>query len=112
MATEEEGFTEEETGRITSLNALADKVDALAAAVSKITGGAHKDATATTQERLDQPGSIAEEVQRELARRDEAAKQQEKDALLGKHEEALKALTEKVPEPPPRKVERIMGWGR
>jgi hypothetical protein len=101
-----------EAERIRDLGELAAKVDRIEQVVSKFLGGAHKDATATTEQRLDAPGSMADEVQRELARRDEAAKRDERDALVGKHEETLKALTEKVPEPPPRRVERIMGWNR
>jgi hypothetical protein len=109
MGTETDGF-EDEGDRIHSLDKLADQVDKLTMMVGKLIGGAHKDATATTEHRLGEPTSVSEEVQRELARRDEAQKQAERDAALGRHEEALKGLTEKIPEPPVRKVERLMGW--
>ena len=87
---------------------LETAIEVIRAAVT----GVHKDSAAAVEGRLDAPGSVAEEVQRELARRDEAAKQEEKDRLLGKLDETVKGLTEKAPQPPPRKVESFMGWGR
>jgi hypothetical protein len=87
---------------------LETAIEVIRAAVT----GVHKDSTTAVEGRLDAPGSVAEEVQRELARRDEAAKQEEKDRLLGKLDETVKGLTEKPPVTPPRKVERLMGWDR
>jgi hypothetical protein len=87
-----------------------DRVEAAIEAIKNMLTGAHKDATATTQQRLDAPGSIADEVQRELARRDEAARKEEEQRELGTLKETVRGLTEKTPAPPPRRVERIMGW--
>jgi hypothetical protein len=101
---------DEEAERITSLNTLAEKVERIEQALAKVLGGGQKETPAAGAP--EPPGGIAEEVQRELSRRDDAAKQAEKYALLGKHDEVIKQLTEKTPEPPPRRVERIMGWNR
>jgi hypothetical protein len=87
---------------------LETAIEVIKAAVT----GTHRESQAAVEARLDAPGSVAEEVQRELARRDEAAKQQEKDALLGKLDETVKGLTEKPPVTPPRRVERLMGWDK
>ncbi|HMD25857.1 MAG TPA: hypothetical protein VKH61_17295 [Streptosporangiaceae bacterium] len=83
---------------------LEQAIDIIKAAVT----GVHKDSTAATEARLDAPGSIAEEVQRELDRRDQATVQAQKEAEF----EQVKAvvLAEKQPLPPPRKIERLMGW--
>jgi hypothetical protein len=72
--------------------------------------GTHREAGKLVEARLDEPGSVKEEVDRELARRDAAAKESERDALLGRHEDTLKGLTEKVPEAPVRRIEGWMGW--
>jgi hypothetical protein len=74
--------------------------------------GAHKDAAATTAERLDDKpaNSVAEEVQRELERRDTETKRREEQERLGNVEAAVKGLTEKPPAPPVRWIESKMGW--
>lgn len=80
--------------------------------ILSIVSGAHQESSQVVKERLeDKPAnSVAEEVQRELARRDQATKTEERDARLGKLEEAVKNLTEKPPSAPPRKIESLMGW--
>ena len=60
-------------------------------------GAAHADAEKATQERLDAPGSVAEEVERELARRDEATKREQREAEFGQVKETVAKLTEKRP---------------
>ena len=86
---------------------LAERVERVEAAVSallsKLTGG-------DKPAELGAPATVAEEVQRELARRDEAKKKAEADERLGKVETDLKSLTEKPPAAPVRKIESIMGW--
>jgi hypothetical protein len=102
-------------GTVPSNAELATKVDALASAIDTIKSvltGAHKDATATTRERLDAPGDIDAEVRRELDRRDARDKEAERDALLGKHDEAIAKLTEQTPQPPRRRIEERMGYHR
>ena len=73
-------------------------------------GPVHAEAQGATQARLGADSTVADEVQAELARRDEAVKRAERDALLGKHEETLVKLTEKQPQSPRRKIEEIMGY--
>ena len=73
-------------------------------------GPVHAEAQDATQARLSADSTVADEVQAELARRDEAVKRAERDALLGKHEETLVRLTEKRPQSPRRKIEEIMGY--
>ena len=73
-------------------------------------GPVHAEAQGATQARLSADSTVADEVQAELARRDEAVKRAERDALLGKHEETLVRLTEKQPQSPRRKIEEIMGY--
>jgi hypothetical protein len=98
----------------TRLDRLEAKVDAVIDRLSGLVGGAHKDATSTTQERLDAPGAMAEEVRKELARAEReriaAETEQQREARLKAVEDKVVPLTEKVPLPPPRKIERIMGW--
>lgn len=73
-------------------------------------GPVHAEAQGATQARLSADSTVADEVQAELARRDEAVKRAERDALLGKHDEVLSKLTEKQPQSPRRKIEEIMGY--
>lgn len=73
-------------------------------------GPEHAAAQKVTETRLSADSTVADEVQAELARRDEATKRAERDALLGKHEETLAKLTESKPQSPRRKVEEIMGY--
>jgi hypothetical protein len=87
---------------------LETAIEVIRAAVT----GVHKDSTTAVEGRLDAPGSVAEEVQRELARRDKDAKDAELAAKVGTHDEVIKGLTEKPPVTPPRKVERLMGWDK
>jgi uncharacterized protein YceH (UPF0502 family) len=60
------------------------------------------------------PANVAEEIRRQIEERDarEAARaaDQAKTDRLGALETKVAELTEKPPEPMPRKVERIMGW--
>ena len=73
-------------------------------------GPVHAEAQGATQARLSADSAVADEVQAELARRDEAVKRAERDALLGKHDETLARLTEAKPQSPRRKIEEIMGY--
>jgi hypothetical protein len=87
--------------------------DAVGSILERLKGGsgeAHKDAAEVTRERLGASSTVADEVEAELARRDAAAKQAERDERLGKLGETVAKLTEKTPQPPPRRVERVMGW--
>ena len=92
--------------RLTRLEQAVDKILGIVSSNS----AAHSQAEAVTQERLDAPGSVAEEVERELARRDDAAKAAQREEEFGSIKEPVAQLTEKRPESPVRKVEDIMGW--
>lgn len=94
----------------TTLAAVAATVDKLTEKVDAVIGALHKDAGTTTDDKLSQPNSVAETVQAELARRDEATKKAEAERDLGNIKETVAKLTEKVPEQPVRRVERLMGW--
>jgi uncharacterized protein YceH (UPF0502 family) len=60
------------------------------------------------------PQNVAEEIRRQIEERDRAAaaaaEDQAKTDRLGALETRLAELTERAPEPMPRRVERIMGW--
>ena len=92
--------------RVTTIEEKIDKILGLVSSNSP----AHAEAEKVTQERLAAPGSVAEEVQRELERRDEAAKREQREAEFGQVKETVAKLTEKRPMSPPRKVEQIMGY--
>jgi DNA-binding transcriptional MerR regulator len=96
--------------RLDKIEATQDRQGTVLDKILTILSGTHKESQQAVEGRLDAPGSVAEEVQRELERRDKASREAERDALLGKHDETLKGLTEKTPEPPVRKIESLMGW--
>jgi uncharacterized protein YceH (UPF0502 family) len=60
------------------------------------------------------PQNVAEEIRRQIEERDRkaaaAADDQAKTDRLGALETRLAELTEHAPEPPPRRVEKLMGW--
>lgn len=95
---------------IASMASFDERLGRIEDAIGKITGGAHKDATATTAARLDAGSSIAAEVQAELGRRDQAAKDAERETELEKLKTTVAELAEKPPAEPVRRIERLMGW--
>jgi hypothetical protein len=101
---------------------LAARVDGLAGQLDIILdklGGAetkaHDAAQQHTEDRLDRPTSMAEEIRAQLAERDKAdaaAKQAKDDAdWRASVDGRLAGMAEHAPEPPARKIERVM-WGR
>jgi hypothetical protein len=62
----------------------------------------------TTQGRLDAPGTVAEQVREELARRDKAAEEASLKDTVGGLAETVRGLTEAKPRDPQRRVTRIM----
>ena len=60
------------------------------------------------------PANVAEEIRRQIEERDAAAKaaadKQAEADRVGALETKLAELTEQKPGPPPRRVEKIMGW--
>jgi hypothetical protein len=91
-----------------------DRVEAtLQTIVDHLKGGrdqAHGAAADATEARLSASSTVADEVAAELARRDQAAKDAEREAMIGRHDQEIAKLTEKRPETPVRRIEGIMGW--
>ena len=60
------------------------------------------------------PANVAEEIRRQIEERDArekaAAEDKAKTDRIGALETRLAELTEKAPEPMPRRVEKLMGW--
>ena len=116
--------TEQDEGTETSApsNAeLAGRVDGLESKLDMILdklGGkkdqAHDAAQQHTEERLDRPSSVAEEIRQQLSEqraKEEADAKQNADAEWRKGvDERLTGMAEKTPEAPLRRVEKIMGW--
>jgi hypothetical protein len=110
-----------ETGEAPTTAELAARVDSLDSKLDRIIDlfGAKKDqahdaAQQHTEERLDRPTSVAEEIRAQLAAQrasDEAAAAGRADADWRKDvNDKLAGLTEQQPEPPQRRVEKLMGW--
>lgn len=91
-----------------TLAALDQKVDRLADAIEKITGTAHQGSTEAVQGRLDAPGAIAQQVREELARADRERQAGELQATVESTAATVKALAEKPPVAPMRKITRAM----
>jgi uncharacterized protein YukE len=100
---------------------LAGRVDALDSKLDRIIDmfsgkkdQAHAAAQEHTEERLDRPSTIAEEIraQLEAQRKAEAADAEKRSHAdrLAAVEEKVTGMTEKTPETPPRRIERMM-WG-
>jgi outer membrane murein-binding lipoprotein Lpp len=102
----------ESEGQAPSAAELDSKVDGLTEKVDALISSLHGGAQRGTQARLDAPGNIAQQVQEELDRRDRRAKAEDVAGQVGTLKETVAKLTEKTPEPPARRIERIMGWGR
>jgi len=92
------------------------KLDQIIGQLAKLLPGSHAEAQERTEERLDRPASVAEQVRAELARAD-AERKAQADADADKSEreqmrEQLAALREKPPVPPMPLRSRILmkGW--
>jgi hypothetical protein len=103
--------TAELAGRI---DGIESKLDVLIDKLSGKKDQAHAAAQEHTEERLDRPSTIAEEIRAQLeAQRQADAADAEKRShadRLAAVEEKVTGMTEKTPETPPRRVERMM-WG-
>ena len=99
-------------GRITALDS---KLDRVLSVLGQGESRAHEHAQEHTQNRLDRPTTIADEIRRQLEeqRAADQAKTDADDAANWRQgvTDTLAGLTEQVPEPPVRKVERFM-WGK
>ena len=108
--------TDEEAGRIVSIDTLASKVDAMATTLAQLVKGtgpaaaAHDKAEDATEDRLGRPSTVEEQVAAALEARDREAKQAQLHEDVASAKADLAALKEKPPETPIRKIERWMGW--
>lgn len=93
---------------------LESKVDLILDKLSGTTGQAHDAAQQHTEERLDRPTTIAEEIRGQLAAQraadEKAAAEKGQADRLAAVEQTVTGLAEKAPEPLARKVEKLMGW--
>lgn len=96
------------------VDGLESKLDMILDRISGTEGQAHAAAQQHTEDRLDRPSSIADEIRQQLAeqqrqQRADAEKQGTSDRLAAV-ESSLAGMAEKVPEAPVRRVEKVMGW--
>lgn len=100
---------------------LAGRVDGLESKLDLILGKlggtehqAHAAAQQHTEDRLDRPTNIADEIRQQLEERDRAAAASAKDQAdqdwRAGVDEKLSGMTEQTPEAPLRRVEKLMGW--
>lgn len=92
------------------ISALDRRIDRLAALIARAVPTTRTEAQEHTERRLDRPSSVAEQVQAELDRRDQKAKEAARDGELTTLRETVGKLQEKAPEPVARGIERVMGW--
>jgi hypothetical protein len=104
--------TEPEAADAPTTTELESKLDSFMARVEGLLTGVKPAAQDAVQERLDSPGRMAEVVQAELDRRERRAAGAAVAEKVETHAQVLAKLQETVPEAPPRRVEKIMGWGR
>lgn len=110
--------TPAETTESKRLARLEGAVDEIKDAVRQLiagrgpASGTHAAAEEHTEARLDRPTTVEEQVAAALAAKEKA----DRDAQLHGDVESVKAqlagLAETPPQPPQRRVERVMGWGR
>lgn len=102
---------EELAGRV---DALDSKLDTILDKLGGAKDQAHADAQQHTEDRLDRPSNIADEIRQQLAERDrqqQATAAQQADTEWRKGvDERLAGMTEKTPEAPVRWIENKMGW--
>lgn len=112
-----------EAGRIQSLDEMGrrldaqeSKLDTLIESVSKLVPGSHAEAQQRTEDRLDRPSTVEEQVQAELARAREAQARADADQAAATERETmaqrLAKLEEKPPAEPARRATQLLGWGR
>ena len=96
------------------IDGLESKLDVLIDKLSGKEDQAHAAAEKHTEERLDRPTTIAEQIREQLAEAKaaeaaEAEKRGHADRLAAV-EQKLEGMAEKTPEAPQRRIEKILGW--
>jgi uncharacterized protein YukE len=103
--------TAELAGRI---DGIESKLDLLIDKIGGKKDEAHAAAQQHTEDRLDRPSSIAEEIRAQIAaaKAAEAADAEKRGQAdrLAAVEAAVTGMAEKAPEAPLRRVEKLMGW--
>lgn len=113
--------TGQEGERITSIKELSERQDRTESKLDQILGilGKTKDNTQANAaegraKELDAPTSIAEEIRQQFEERDRQAKaaadRKSGEDRLTAVETSVKEIAERAPEPPARRIEKIMGW--
>lgn len=96
------------------VNALDSKLDMILGKLSGTKDDAHTAAAEHTEDRLNRPSNIADEIRQQLDEqraRDAASAREQADSEWRKGvDEQLAGMAEKTPEAPLRRVEKIMGW--
>lgn len=91
-------------------DSLSSKVDQILGILGKDRDKAHDAAQDHTEAKLDRPSNVADEIRQQLDERDRRAKADADTNDLAALKAKVAELSEKAPEPMPRRVERIM-WG-
>jgi hypothetical protein len=98
-------------GRIDGINA---KLDAVIDKLGGKEGQARDAAGQHTEERLDRPTTIADEIRQQLehqrAADAETAEKRGQADRLAAIEAKVTGMTEQTPQPPERKIEKLLGW--
>lgn len=108
---------EETSGNTERLQRLEEVVQQIKDSVQALVAGrgpaaaAHGQAAAVTDARLE-PQTVEEQVAAALAAKDQKAKEAALHQDVASLKETTAKLAETPPEPPQRRVERVMGWGR
>jgi septal ring factor EnvC (AmiA/AmiB activator) len=93
---------------------LEAKVDKILEVLGKGEGQAHTAAQQHTEDRLDRPSTIAEQVRAQLeeAKAREAADAEKRGQAdrLAAVEARVSGMAEAPPEPPQRRIEKFLGW--
>lgn len=96
------------------VDGLASKIDTILDKLGGAETAAHDAAEKHTEERLDRPTGVAEEIRAQLAARDQAdaAARRDKDDAEWRAsvDGRLAGMAEHTPEAPVRRVEKILGW--
>jgi hypothetical protein len=97
------------------LDALTDRVDKLAQAVAAMVPGSHAAAQQRTEDRLDRPSSVEDQVAAALQQADADRAEQERrariDGDLTQVKTDLAQLREQPPRPPVPRRRTFLGWG-
>ena len=95
-------------------SAISAKVDQILGLLGKDKDKVHGAAEQHTEAKLDRPSNVADEIRQQLDERDRKTREDAEKQAAGSELAELRAkvaeLTEKPPEPMPRRIEKIM-WG-